>query len=152
MPLDLSSPPTAEDIAYGGEFKMNLNKKKMNNAGNSEEALQLAVINWLRCEYPDLITHSSYLQGNINNIGLSEKANMMGYTSGFPDVFIYCAKGGFHGLFMELKNGKKGVVSERQKLIIERLIILGYAGGVIRTLEGAKELVNDYMNLEICKP
>lgn len=147
MNLDLTTPPTAQEIAYGGEFKSNFNKKKMDNSSNSEEALQLAVVCWLRCAFPDIITNSSLLQGNINNIGLSEKANNMGYTSGFPDLFVFIPKGGYGGLFMELKNGKKGVVSLRQKEVIEALQIAGYYGGVIRTLEEAKTMVNYYMNL-----
>jgi hypothetical protein len=147
MNLDLTTPPTAQEIAYGGEFKANFNKKKIDNSSASEEALQLAVISWIRCAYPELITHSSYLQGNVNNVGLSQKANLMGYTSGFPDVFIYATKGGYGGLFLELKNGKKGVISIRQKEIIEALQIAGYYGGVIRTLEEAKTMINYYMNL-----
>lgn len=153
MTLDdlLSEPLTPEDIAYGGEFKMSFQQKKMYNAGESEEALQLAVIVWLRCVYPHVVTNSSYLQGNFDSPGLMSKANAMGYTSGFPDIFIFEAKGGFHGLFLELKNGKKGVVSERQKTIINQLISKGYTGGVIRNLEDAKTLINNYMNLEPCK-
>lgn len=145
MNLDLTTPPTPDEIAYGGEFKLNFNKKKMDNSANSEEALQLAVVCWLRCAYPGIITDSSLLQGNINNVGLSIKANDMGYTPGFPDLFIFIPKGGFHGLFMELKNGSKGRVSDNQREIMDELIKHGYAGGVVRTFEAAKLMVTNYM-------
>jgi len=95
--------------------------------------------------YPDVIIQSSYLQGNVNNVGLSIKANTMGYTAGFPDLFLLCPKGGFHGLFMELKNGSKGRVSDNQRAIMDELIKQGYAGGVVRTFEAAKLMVTNYM-------
>ena len=72
---------------------------------------------------------------------------MMGYTAGFPDLFICTPRNGFHGLFIELKNGSKGSVSEKQRTIMDMLIKQGYAGGVVKTFEAAKTLINNYMGI-----
>ena len=145
MNLDLTTPPTPDEMKYGADYKASHFNKKELLAGESEEQLQIAVVSWIRTFYPDVIIQSSYLQGNVNNVGLSIKANTMGYTAGFPDLFLLCPKGGFHGLFMELKNGSKGRVSDNQRAIMDELIKQGYAGGVVRTFEAAKLMVTNYM-------
>jgi len=113
MNLDLTTPPTPDEMKYGADYKASHFNKKELLAGESEEQLQIAVVSWIRTFYPDVIIQSSYLQGNVNNVGLSIKANTMGYTAGFPDLFLLCPKGGFHGLFMELKNGSKQKAKQR---------------------------------------
>lgn len=145
MNLDLTTPPSPEEIKYGADYKASHFNKKEILASESEEQLQIAIVSWLRTYYAGIITNSSIFQGNISNIGLSIKANNMGYTAGFPDLFIFIPKGGFHGLFMELKNGAKGKVSENQRAVMDELIKNGYAGGVIRTFEEAKLMVTNYM-------
>lgn len=145
MDLDLTTPPTPEEIKYGADYRASHFNKREILAGESEAQLQIAVVGWIRTYYPDVIIQSSFLQGNVNNVGMSIKANQMGYTAGFPDLILLCPKGGFHGLFMELKNGSKGKVSENQRQIMDELIKQGYAGGVVKTFEAAKLMVTNYM-------
>jgi len=54
------------------------------------------------------------------------RAVLAGMVTGAPDLFMPVARGEYHGLFIEMKRkavkGKpKGVVSERQKQVIEHL-------------------------------
>lgn len=147
MNLDLTTPPTQDELKYGANYKASHFNKREILAGESEENLQIAVVGYIRTYFPDSILISSYLQGNLNNVGLSVKANTMGYTAGFPDLFICTPRNGFHGLFLELKNGSKGSVSEKQKTVMDMLIKQGYAGGVVKTLESAKTLINNYMEI-----
>jgi len=111
-----------------------------------EEGLQMAVVSFLKSKYPDVITNSSLLQGNINNVGLSVKANQMGYCAGTPDLAIYEPCGKYHGLFIEFKNGKKGVVSPAQKEAMQHLTHKGYKCEVVRSYHEGVNAINKYMN------
>lgn len=57
----------------------------------------------------------------------------MGTKAGFPDLFIFIPKGGYHGLFIELKN---------QEMMINRLNAVGYkvvvAYGAIEAIDEIK--------------
>ena len=69
-----------------------------------------------------------------------------GVKAGEPDLKIGVARKGFHHLYIELKNGKKGKLSEEQKRMIDYYKKQGCRVEVVRSFDEFVELVTDYMN------
>jgi hypothetical protein len=109
---------------------------------------QIAFITWLRMKYPEAITIISpivkyggtlkqrLIQGHIQK--------RMGYIAGTPDIFIPCARGGFNGLFIELK-AKGGYLSEDQASMAKRLNKHGFCAICCHGFEEAIEKAEKYM-------
>lgn len=67
----------------------------------------------------------------------------MGLRSGFPDLFVPRARGGYHGLFIEMKYGKNKTTKE-QKEWLERLAAEGYACAVCYGAAEAIKIIESY--------
>lgn len=70
---------------------------------NKEEKLQIAVCDYIRLKYKDVIFCSDV--GSRVRLTKSQagKAKMMRSGRGHPDLFIAEPKGEFHGMYLELK-------------------------------------------------
>ena len=70
-----------------------------------------------------------------------------GLRPGFPDLGLPVAKGGYHGLFMELKMvGNKP--NKNQIYWLDRLNEQGYMALAVWMYDGAIKVLEDYMTLE----
>lgn len=72
-----------------------------------------------------------------------------GVKPGIPDLFLPCARGGFHGLYIEMKRRKGGRVSIEQKKTIIALREQGYRVEVCEGWEKAREVIKEYMEAGI---
>lgn len=68
-----------------------------------------------------------------------------GVKAGVPDMFLPVPRGGYHGLFIELKRSKGGVVSEDQRAWLDRLRLQGYRAEVARGWDAAREIIEEYL-------
>ena len=114
----------------------------------SEETLQTNFIKYLSLKYPK-IRYCASLGGIRTSFKQAIKAKRNGYVKGFPDVQITEARGGFFGLFIELKY--KGYPTKEQKQWIIDLTERGYKAEVCRGLDSACDLLNEYMRLSPTK-
>ena len=73
----------------------------------------------------------------------------MGVKAGVPDLFMPVARGGFHGLFIEMKRSAGGRLSDAQNEWIDRLRAEGYLAEVCAGWEAARETVLEYLGLGI---
>ena len=107
---------------------------------SSEDAEQEAVV-----EYCDLLHIPIVHIPNEGKRSLSYAARMkrMGLRSGFPDLLIPLARGGYHGLFIEMKYGKNKTTKE-QKEWLERLSAEGYACAVCYNAAEAIKTIESY--------
>jgi hypothetical protein len=64
---------------------------------------------------------------------------------GVPDIFMPCARGVYHGLFIELKRQKYSRTSEEQAVWIDRLNRLGYRAVICKGWEAAKAEIVAYL-------
>ncbi|MBE9597159.1 VRR-NUC domain-containing protein [Moraxella sp. K2450] len=118
-----------------------------------EDSIQKAVMAWARWQplapigiagkLSDFIQHSP--NGGARNPREGKNFKLMGTQAGFPDLFIYIPRGGYHGLFIELKRPKtatsaKGQLQATQKAVIERLNSQGYKAVVCF---GANEAIDE---------
>ena len=70
--------------------------------GLKEENLHLAVCNYIRMQYPDVLFNSD-MSGVKLTMGQAIKAKRLRSCKGFPDLVIYEPRGEHKGLFIELK-------------------------------------------------
>lgn len=107
---------------------------------SSEDDEQEAVV-----EYCDLLHIPIVHIPNEGKRSLSYAARMkrMGLRSGFPDLFVPLAIGGYHGLFIEMKYGKNKTTKE-QKEWLERLSAEGYACAVCYNAAEAINTIEKY--------
>ena len=68
-----------------------------------------------------------------------------GLKKGVPDVCLPVARGGCHGLYIELKRQRGGTVSELQKEWITALTEQGYKAVVCRGADEAIKVIKEYL-------
>ena len=107
---------------------------------SSQDAEQEAVV-----EYCDLLHIPIVHIPNEGKRSLSYAARLkrMGLRSGFPDLLVPLARGGYHGLFIEMKYGKNTTTKE-QKEWLERLSAEGYACAVCYNAAEAIKTIESY--------
>jgi len=74
----------------------------------------------------------------------AQKLKREGVKAGIPDIFLPCARGGSHGLFIEMK-APDGKVSPEQARVHQLLRKEGYAVIVCYSLESAITLITWYL-------
>lgn len=108
-----------------------------------EDHEQKAIITWASWQkyqdgkLSDYLHHSP--NGGSRNIIEATKFKRMGVIAGFPDLFLFIPKGGYHGLFIELK-AKGGRVSTHQQVMIGRLTKQGY---LCKVCYGANQAIDE---------
>ena len=127
------------------ELRRLWDKSNRGKSANSEHALQVECLQWLRMVYPHVLCYA------IPNGGYRTKttARLMrseGVMSGIPDLHIPIPRGGYASLYIEMKNGKAGVLSDRQKEMIPRLQGYGNKVVVCRSLEEFRAAVEEYFS------
>ncbi len=110
-----------------------------------EHQIQVGCVNWFRLQYPNLLIYA-IPNGSKRNLITAVKLKAEGVVSGVPDLHIPVARHGYHGLYIEMKNGKKGVVSQNQKDIMKKLTEEGYRCEVCRSLDDFMKVTKDYLS------
>lgn len=118
-------------------------KRNRGKAAASEHVLQTTCVRWFRYEYPDYII-ISIPNGAKRSLYERRIALQEGLTAGIPDLFIPHPAGTYNGLWIEMKNGKAGRLSDSQKVMITRLRNENYAVEVCHTLDEFVKVVEDY--------
>lgn len=112
---------------------------------HEEANIQEAVINYINAQYPRLLYCAS-AGGVRTSIKQAIRMKRTGYVKGFPDIFIYNAKGPYFGLAIEMKTAK-GVMSQSQKEWQQKLIDNGYHAVTCKSFDEAKQVIDDYLQL-----
>lgn len=126
---------------------------------HSEFFEQVCVSNYIKKMHP-LVLFTISPQGMKLPIGVAKRIKAMGYCAGSPDIMIFCPRGEFHALFIEMKRPEKrdafnnvwqtkGVMSAEQKHWIATLNTLGYKAVVCFSCDDAIKVVDKYLNLGV---
>ena len=110
----------------------------------TEEYLQSEVIRYIKLQYPKA-RHCASLGGIYTGPRQAAKAKRTGYSRGFPDLQITEARGGFFGLFIELKT-LRGRPTTVQKEWIKDLKSRGYAAYICKGIDETMETIDAYMS------
>ena len=110
----------------------------------SEERLQSEVVRYISLQYPKA-RYCASLGGQYQPFqSQRNRAKRTGYSKGFPDLFIYEARNGYHGLALEIKT-LKGRATKEQKEWIEALNKRGYKALICKGLPEILQTIDDYL-------
>jgi len=112
----------------------------------SEATIQQLVVRYLRSVYPSAL-HCASAGGVHTSYKQAKKMVATGYVKGFPDLFIYEARGNYHGLAIELKT-HKGSTSLHQRAWIQELTNRGYKAVVCKGYDSALQTIDSYFKGE----
>ena len=120
----------------------------------AEENLQIAVCNYLRLQYPNILFNSD-LSGIKLTMGQAVKAKKLRSSKGFPDLVIYEPRGRYCGLFIELKREGERITNKKGELIsdhlkeqdeiIQKLNLKGYLACFAIGFDEAKKIIDLYL-------
>jgi len=112
-----------------------------------------AIVKWARSvgyAYPEL----DLLNSSMNGVHLSKaqagKAKAAGMVAGWPDLNLPVARGGFHGLYIELKVGRRKP-EPHQEAILNALAAQGHCCQAIWGSRRAIDFIIDYLEEKIIK-
>ena len=95
--------------------------------------------------WPELRLLHAIPNGGSRNPIEARHLKEQGVKPGVPDIFLPCARGEWHGLYIEMKRRKGGRVSDEQREMIRLLIEQGYKAVVCYGWEEAKNVIVEYM-------
>lgn len=114
----------------------------------TEEEEQIALIEWATRssgQYPELALLFHIPNGGSRGKGEAGRFKAMGVKKGVPDLFLPVPRGGYHGLFVELKRVAGGEVSKNQREWIDTLTRQGYRAVVCKGWEAARIVIMRYI-------
>ncbi|BFI58241.1 hypothetical protein KD4_21860 [Yersinia pseudotuberculosis] len=119
--------------------------RKVNHQEEMEE--QAALIEWADKTVIDGICIGDYLI-HIPNEGkrgpkAARDAKRLGLRKGVPDLFLALPRGGYAGLWIEMKS-ERGKVSVEQNQWITKLCDVGYQVEICFCYDSAKEIIESY--------
>ena len=118
---------------------------------NNEAGNQMTVIEWAHLQeerYPELALLFATLNGVRLTAGGAAKAKAMGMNKGCPDLWLPVARGGYHGLVIEGKDGT-GKLTPEQRDWLDALNIGGYKATCCRGVDDIIQTIKEYLGIPL---
>lgn len=131
-----------------GNAKQTTRKAAETNYGASESQIQQDCMKWFWLQYPAMA--QSGLLFHIPNEGIrlgrmGARVKREGVVRGVADLFLCVARGGYHGLFIEMK--KPGRYQRPEQKTWQRHVEQqGYLYLVCKSLEEFMKIIKDYLD------
>jgi hypothetical protein len=120
-----------------------------------EEDTHREICNYIRLKYPDVIFMSDG-SGLKLPMGIAKKYAALKSGRGIPDLFIAEPRGGYGGMFLEIKREETVIFTKEGKLysdkhlheqavVLDRLMHRGYASYFAIGVRMASDLIDEYM-------
>lgn len=115
-----------------------------------ESMLQQSCVEWFRYQYPRYklvsIPNGAHLHGDeIQSANQWARLEAEGADPGASDLFLFVARGGWHGLCLEMKWGKNKQ-SPKQIEFEESVTVQHYKYVLCYTFEEFQNQINDYLH------
>lgn len=114
----------------------------------TEDEEQMQIFQWAmyqRGKHPELALLFHIPNGGKRGKAEAARFKAMGVKSGVPDLCLPVSRGGYHGLYIELKRRRGGQVSGDQREWIAALLNNGYCARVCRGSQEAIEVIRIYI-------
>ncbi len=111
----------------------------------TEASEQMMLVSWMSLKYPkisNLLVHIP--NGVYSSVRTGARMKRLGLRAGVPDLVVFCARHGFHGLFIEMKS-EKGRLTKTQIEYHKLLEEQGYLVKTARGFDEAKEIIESYL-------
>lgn len=116
-----------------------------------EEQEQEMIFRWAAYEsaaHPELCMLYAIPNGGKRDRVTGARLKATGVKAGVPDMCLPVARGGYHGLYIELKRKKGGQVSDLQWNWLRDLIQYGYKAVVCKGFDEARAAILDYLGIQ----
>jgi hypothetical protein len=128
-----------------------------------EEKIQIEICQWMKAKYPEVEFRSD--GGGLRlPIGLAKKFKSMQKSRAWPDLFIAEPRGGYMGLFLEVKadhrdlflqdmqtlRGSRHIQEQWDKIL--KLRKRGYAAYFAVGFNGCASSIRDYLEGDLIRP
>ena len=128
------------------DYKKLLARQNRGKSAASEHDLQKQCIDWFRMIYPQYARLLLAIPNGARRTLWEQRiAKEEGIQAGTPDLFLAIPRKKSHGLWIEMKNGKAGRVSDKQDDMIKRLWEQGYECRIARSMEDFMQIINEYL-------
>ena len=117
----------------------------------TEAEEQIALFEWAALQsgrFPELALLYHVPNGGSRNKIEAARLRAQGVKSGVPDLCLPVARGGNHGLYIELKRQRGGRIGEEQVRWINGLLKQGYAAAICKGWQEAADVIIDYLRRE----
>lgn len=114
----------------------------------TEEVEQTCLFRWAAyCTaiHPELELLHAIPNGGKRSKSEAARMRGAGVKAGVPDMFLPVARGGQHGLYIELKRLEGGRVTKEQVEWMDALARQGYACAICHGWEKARQTILDYL-------
>lgn len=116
-----------------------------------ESAIQISVIEWADTQFYKGNPLSLYIHhspnGGFRDAREAARFKAMGTQAGYPDLTIDIARGGYHGMRLELKRTENEKESDNQVTRIRLLREEGYHAVITKGYDATVKAISDYMKL-----
>lgn len=114
--------------------------------GDEQEAL-FDWAEWQLGLFPELDYMHAIPNGGSRHPAEAARLKKQGVKPGVPDIFLPVPRGRYHGLYIEMKREKTGVVSDDQRKWIHFLESMDFKTTVCFGFDAAKYVIQAYMKL-----
>lgn len=118
------------------------------NLKRGEDTEQMGVIDWANWNinrFPELKLLFHVPNGGKRNAAEAARFKAMGVKPGVPDLCLPVPRGGYAGMYVEMKYGKNKP-TDNQRLWIEDLKAQGYKVDVCWSGREATKMIEEYLN------
>ena len=136
-------PIPEKDIPWGTGYGWGKRNTKIKRQ-HPEQNDQIALSAWLHAKG---IKHHASPNGEKRSSRRGALLRDMGMWAGMPDLAIFVMRGGYGGLFIELKDKETGKLQKNQIECQRYLNEAGYKADTCWSLDDAKRVVLQYMAL-----
>lgn len=123
---------------------------------HEEDQEQKLVITWSlffkELKWLHAVPNGAFLAGNkVQRAKQMQRLKSQGLKTGVADLFLPVARQGYHGMYIEMKRKKGGVVSADQKEFLDDMLAEGYRCVVANGADEAIAYIKDYMDIGVKK-
>jgi hypothetical protein len=112
---------------------------------HEEQVALMRVVEMHQGRWPELGMLFAIPNGSERNVIVGRKLKAEGVKKGVPDLCLCLPRGGYHGLFIELKRQKKSRISPEQVQWIAALRGQGYRAEICLGAAAAWEVIQEYV-------
>lgn len=116
----------------------------------TESAEQQCLFRWAQFQsgrFPELALLYHVPNGGSRKKAEAGRFRAEGMKAGVPDLCLPVARGGYHGLYIELKRLKGSKTNGKQTEWLEELTKQGYYTALCKGWEAAAKVIEEYLNM-----
>lgn len=112
---------------------------------HEEQVALMRLVEMHKSRWPELGMLYAVPNGGDRNMLVAKKLKAEGVKPGVPDLCLPIARGGYHGLYIELKRQKKSQISPEQIAWLQELNGQGYRAEVCKGAKEAWDVILEYV-------